>query len=54
MTQNTTCVAPRKRREKPGTVDPDSLFDEFKQRGASFVKELSFLAFFRTRNEYCR
>src|SRR6267142_888930 len=25
------------------TLDPDSLFDEFKQRGASFVKELSFI-----------
>ena len=25
------------------TVDPDTLFDEFKQRGASFVKELSFI-----------
>jgi hypothetical protein len=24
------------------TLDPDSLFAEFKQRGASFVKELSF------------
>src|SRR3954464_2412091 len=24
------------------TLDPDTLFDEFKQRGASFVKELSF------------
>ena len=23
--------------------DPDTLFDEFKQRGASFVKELSFI-----------
>jgi len=25
------------------TVDPDSLFHEFKERGASFVKELSFI-----------
>ena len=25
------------------TLDPDSLFDEFKQRGALFVKELSFI-----------
>jgi len=25
------------------TLDPDSLFDEFKGRGASFVKELSFI-----------
>jgi predicted lactoylglutathione lyase len=25
------------------TRDPDTLFDEFKQRGASFVKELSFI-----------
>ena len=25
------------------TVDPDSLFQEFKERGASFVKELSFI-----------
>src|SRR5574338_1391369 len=25
------------------TADPDSLFTEFKQRGASFVKELSFI-----------
>ena len=25
------------------TRDPDPLFDEFKQRGASFVKELSFI-----------
>lgn len=25
------------------TLDPDSLFEEFKQRGASFVKELSFI-----------
>jgi hypothetical protein len=25
------------------TLDPDSLFAEFKQRGASFVKELSFI-----------
>lgn len=25
------------------TVDPDSLFHEFRQRGASFVKELSFI-----------
>ncbi|MFN2601494.1 MAG: VOC family protein [Gemmatimonadaceae bacterium] len=25
------------------TEDPDSLFDEFRQRGASFVKELSFI-----------
>ena len=25
------------------TLDPDALFDEFKQRGASFVKELSFI-----------
>jgi catechol 2,3-dioxygenase-like lactoylglutathione lyase family enzyme len=25
------------------TLDPDSLFDEFRQRGASFVKELSFI-----------
>jgi len=25
------------------TVDPDTLFDEFKQRGASFVRELSFI-----------
>ena len=25
------------------TLDPDTLFDEFKQRGASFVKELSFI-----------
>ena len=25
------------------TLDPDSLFIEFKQRGASFVKELSFI-----------
>src|SRR6267143_3026373 len=25
------------------TLDPDSLFDEFKRRGASFVKELSFI-----------
>jgi hypothetical protein len=25
------------------TVNPDPLFDEFKQRGASFVKELSFI-----------
>jgi predicted lactoylglutathione lyase len=25
------------------TRDPDALFDEFKQRGASFVKELSFI-----------
>jgi uncharacterized glyoxalase superfamily protein PhnB len=25
------------------TLDPDVLFDEFKQRGASFVKELSFI-----------
>jgi predicted lactoylglutathione lyase len=25
------------------TISPDTLFDEFKQRGASFVKELSFI-----------
>jgi predicted enzyme related to lactoylglutathione lyase len=25
------------------TLDPDTLFSEFKQRGASFVKELSFI-----------
>jgi hypothetical protein len=25
------------------TLDPDPLFDEFKQRGAAFVKELSFI-----------
>jgi catechol 2,3-dioxygenase-like lactoylglutathione lyase family enzyme len=25
------------------TVDPDTLFDEFKQHGVSFVKELSFI-----------
>jgi hypothetical protein len=25
------------------TLDPDALFDEFRQRGASFVKELSFI-----------
>lgn len=25
------------------TLDPDSLFNEFKQRGVSFVKELSFI-----------
>jgi uncharacterized glyoxalase superfamily protein PhnB len=25
------------------TLDPDALFDEFKQRGASFAKELSFI-----------
>ena len=25
------------------TLDPDSLFDEFRGRGASFVKELSFI-----------
>jgi hypothetical protein len=25
------------------TLDPDALFDEFSQRGASFVKELSFI-----------
>jgi hypothetical protein len=25
------------------TLDPDALFSEFKQRGASFVKELSFI-----------
>ncbi len=25
------------------TLDPDTLFDEFRQRGASFVKELSFI-----------
>ena len=25
------------------TLDPDTLFNEFKQRGASFVKELSFI-----------
>jgi uncharacterized glyoxalase superfamily protein PhnB len=25
------------------TRDPDALFDEFKERGASFVKELSFI-----------
>jgi catechol 2,3-dioxygenase-like lactoylglutathione lyase family enzyme len=25
------------------TLDPDSLFEEFRQRGASFVKELSFI-----------
>jgi hypothetical protein len=25
------------------TLDPDPLFDEFRQRGASFVKELSFI-----------
>jgi predicted lactoylglutathione lyase len=25
------------------TLDPDSLFDEFKQRGVAFVKELSFI-----------
>ena len=25
------------------TLDPDALFEEFKQRGASFVKELSFI-----------
>ena len=25
------------------TVDPDTLFDEFRQRGVSFVKELSFI-----------
>jgi catechol 2,3-dioxygenase-like lactoylglutathione lyase family enzyme len=25
------------------TVDPDALFEEFKQRGVSFVKELSFI-----------
>src|SRR5258708_7939896 len=25
------------------TLDPDALFDEFKQRGASFVQELSFI-----------
>jgi catechol 2,3-dioxygenase-like lactoylglutathione lyase family enzyme len=25
------------------TQDPDTLFDEFRQRGASFVKELSFI-----------
>ena len=25
------------------TLDPDTLFEEFKQRGASFVKELSFI-----------
>ena len=25
------------------TLDPDTLFDEFKQRGVSFVKELSFI-----------
>lgn len=25
------------------TMDPDSLFEEFKRRGASFVKELSFI-----------
>jgi hypothetical protein len=25
------------------TLDPDSLFDEFKKRGAAFVKELSFI-----------
>jgi catechol 2,3-dioxygenase-like lactoylglutathione lyase family enzyme len=25
------------------TLDPDPLFEEFKQRGASFVKELSFI-----------
>jgi hypothetical protein len=25
------------------TLDPDALFAEFSQRGASFVKELSFL-----------
>ena len=25
------------------TLDPDALFDEFRQRGVSFVKELSFI-----------
>jgi hypothetical protein len=25
------------------TLDPDALFDEFRQRGASFVKELSYI-----------
>ena len=25
------------------TLDPDALFDEFRQRGAQFVKELSFI-----------
>jgi catechol 2,3-dioxygenase-like lactoylglutathione lyase family enzyme len=25
------------------TVDPDALFEEFRQRGVSFVKELSFI-----------
>jgi hypothetical protein len=25
------------------TLDPDSLFDEFRQRGVPFVKELSFI-----------
>ena len=25
------------------TLDPDALFDEFRRRGASFVKELSFI-----------
>jgi hypothetical protein len=25
------------------TVDPDALFDEFRQRGAAFVTELSFI-----------
>ena len=25
------------------TLDPDTLFDEFRQRGVSFVKELSFI-----------
>ena len=25
------------------TLDPDALFDEFQQRGVSFVKELSFI-----------
>ena len=25
------------------TLDPDALFDEFSQRGASFVKKLSFI-----------
>ena len=25
------------------TLDPDALFDEFRQRGASFVKDLSFI-----------
>ena len=25
------------------TLDPDTLFNEFKQRGVSFVKELSFI-----------